>query len=58
MDTLIPGLYIWFYGVNLRIGGSQAEASYPGTVHNAIGIAIVLPGYHIFTTYQGTYDPR
>ena len=58
MDTLIPGLYLWFYSLHLRIGGSQPEPSYPGTIHSAIGIAIVLPGYRIFTTYQDSHDPR
>ena len=58
MDTLIPGLYIWFHSLHLRIGGSQAETTYPGTIHSAIGIAIVLPGYHIFTTYQDSYEGR
>ena len=58
MDTLIPGLYIWFYNLHLRIGGSQTETTYPGTIHSAIGIAIVLPGYHIFTTYQDSYEGR
>ncbi len=28
MDTLIPGLYIWFHNLHLRIGGSQAESTY------------------------------
>ena len=58
MDTLIPGLYLWFHSLHLRIGGSQPEASYPGTIHSGIGIAIVLPGYRIFTTYQDSHDPR
>ena len=58
MDTLIPGLYLWFYSLHLRIGGSQPEPSYPGTIHSAIGIAIVLPRYRIFTTYQDSHDPR
>jgi hypothetical protein len=30
---------------------------YPGTLHSFAGLAIVLPGYRIFTTYNGTYDP-
>ena len=58
MDTLIPGLYIWFHSLHLRIGGSQAETTYPGTIHSAIGIAIVLPGYRTFTTYQDSYEGR
>ena len=58
MDTLIPGLYLWFHSLHLRIGGSQPETSYPGTIHSPIGMAIVLPGYCIFTTYQDSHDPR
>ena len=57
MDTLIPGLYLWFHSIHFRIGGSQPETSYPETIHSAIGIAIVLPGYRVFTTYQDFYDP-
>ena len=58
MDTLIPGLYLWFHSFHLRIGGRQPEASYPGTIYSPIGIAIVLPGYRIFTTYQDSHAPR
>lgn len=57
MDALIPGLYIWLGAINLRIGGSSAEKSYPGTIHSSAGIALVLPGYKIWSTYQGNYDP-
>jgi hypothetical protein len=31
---------------------------YPGTIHSNVGMALVLPGYKIFTTYQGSYDPQ
>jgi hypothetical protein len=41
----------------LRIGGCEAENTYPGTIHDFWGVAIVLPGYRIFTSYQGSYDP-
>jgi len=41
-----------------RLGGSDAEESYPGTIHSFAGISLVLPGYQIFTTYKGSYDPR
>jgi hypothetical protein len=58
MDALIPGLYFWFGNVVIRIGGSEAEDSYPGTIHRPFGATLVLPGYRIFTTYQGNYDPR
>lgn len=57
MDALIPGLYAWLGNTTLRIGGCKAESTYPGTVHSSWGVAIVLPGYRIFTTYQGSYDP-
>ena len=58
MDALIPGFYFWCGFIKLRIGGSPAEPTYPGTLHSPIGIAIVLPNYRIYTTYQGSYDPR
>lgn len=57
MDALIPGLYIWLGPLKLRFGGSQPEAGYPGTIHQRAGVALVLPGYRIWSTYQGSYDP-
>ncbi len=57
LDTLIPGLYIWLGALKIRIGGSLPEESYPGTIHSPIGIALVFPGYRIYSTYQGSYDP-
>jgi hypothetical protein len=58
MDALVPGLYIWFGSLKLRLGGSEAEEGYSGTIHSSAGMALVLPGYRIYTTYQGSYDPR
>lgn len=58
MDALVPGIYFWFGSWNFRIGGSRAERSYPGTIHSFTGLALVLPGYRIYSTYQGDYDPR
>jgi hypothetical protein len=58
MDALVPGLYIWFGPLKLRLGGSKAEEGYSGTIHSSTGMALVLPGYRIYTTYQGSYDPR
>ncbi|MDX2212405.1 MAG: hypothetical protein SFY66_03865, partial [Oculatellaceae cyanobacterium bins.114] len=57
LDALIPGLYIWFGSLKVRLGGSLAEDSYSGTIHSFAGIALVLPGYRIFSTYQDSYDP-
>lgn len=57
MDALLPGLYIWLGAFAIRIGGSQPEDSYPGTIHSPVGVALVLPGYQIWSTYQGNYDP-
>jgi hypothetical protein len=57
MDALIPGLYLWIGSWSLRIGGSVSEDSYNGVLHSAMGIAIVLPGYRIYTTYKDRYDP-
>ncbi len=56
-DALIPGIYVWFGGWSFRLGGTQAEESYPGVIHRRTGIALVLPGYHIWSTYKGSYDP-
>lgn len=57
-DTLIPGFYFWWGAIKIRSGGSVAVLTYPGTIHSSIGIALVLPGYRIYTTYRGSYDPR
>jgi hypothetical protein len=57
MDALVPGLYFWRGFIKLRIGGSPAEPTYPGTLHRRIGVALVLPGYRIYSTYRGSYDP-
>ena len=38
LDTLIPGLYIWLGALKIRIGGSKAEESYPGTIHVRIQV--------------------
>lgn len=56
MDALIPGLYLWLGSVRLRLGGSRLEANYPGTIHSPAGIALVLPGYRLYSTYRGSYD--
>jgi hypothetical protein len=58
MDTLIPGFYFWCGTLTIRFGGSLPEPTYPGTIHSPIGIAIVLPGYRIYSTYQQSYDPQ
>ncbi len=57
MDALIPGLFIWFGPLKIRLGGSEAEETYPGTIHSFAGMALVLPGYRIYSTYRGSYDP-
>jgi len=57
LDCLIPGFYCWLGAIKVRIGGSSAEASYSGIIHSQFGVAVVLPGYRIYSTYQGSYDP-
>lgn len=57
MDAFIPGLYIWLGKLRIRLGGSSPEPNYPGTLHSSVGIALVLPGYRIYSTYHGSYDP-
>jgi hypothetical protein len=59
MDLLIPGLYIWAGKFGLRIGGARVDDEpyrYPGVIHSPVGIALVLPGYRIFSTYSGSMD--
>ncbi|MGB0560348.1 MAG: hypothetical protein ACPGVO_00900 [Spirulinaceae cyanobacterium] len=58
LDCLIPGFYFWLGPVQIRLGGSPPEDDYPGTIHSGVGIAIVLPGYRIYSTDVGSYDPR
>jgi hypothetical protein len=43
--------------IHIRWGGSSPEETYPGTLHSPFGIALVLPGYRIYSTYQGSYNP-
>lgn len=57
MDALITGLFIWYGPLKIRLGGSEAEETYSGTIHSFAGMALVIPGYRIFSTYQGSYDP-
>ena len=57
MDALVPGLYFWLGSIAIRIGGTEAEENYPGTIDSFAGIALVLPNYQIYSTYQGDYDP-
>ncbi|BAZ71389.1 hypothetical protein NIES4106_61860 (plasmid) [Fischerella sp. NIES-4106] len=59
MDLLIPGFYFWCPFFTIKIGGAIPDDDpyrYPGTIHDSTGIALVLPGYKIFTTYQSSYD--
>lgn len=61
MDLLVPGIYFWLGNFVLILGGEMPDDEpyrYPGTVHSFFGIAIVLPGYKILSTYTGSYDPR
>jgi hypothetical protein len=60
IDILAPGFYLWLWGFVLRIGGCEPDDTpyrYSGKIHSRAGVAIVLPGYHIWTTYTGSYDP-
>lgn len=52
MDLLIPGLYLWLPGIQIRFGGAVPDDQpykYPGQIHSHVGIALVLPGYKIVT---------
>lgn len=55
MDLLIPGFYLWLPGIYIRFGGAVPDDKpyrYPGTIHSNAGMALVLSGYKIFSTYQ------
>ncbi len=52
MDTLIPGCYAWFSSLRIRLGGSEAEETYPGTIHSFTGMALVLPGYRLVGIFR------
>lgn len=58
LDALVPGLYLWCGPVQIRLWGSLPEENYPGRIHSSVGVAVVFPGYRIFSTYRGSYDPR
>jgi hypothetical protein len=61
MDLLIPGLYVWIGNFTLRLFGEKPDDTphkYPGILNSRYGIALVLPGYRIFTTYHQSYDSR
>lgn len=61
MDTLIPGFYFWLGDFSIRLFGAEPDDTphkYPGTVNSKHGVAVIFPGYHIFTTYKDSYDPR
>jgi hypothetical protein len=61
MDLLIPGVYFWVGNFAIRLWGSEPDDSpykYPGKLNSRYGLALVLPGYRIFTTYNESYDPR
>jgi hypothetical protein len=61
MDLLIPGLYIWIGSFSIRLFGTKPDDNpykYPGTLNSRFGMALVLPGYRIFTTCKNSYDPR
>lgn len=61
IDLLIPGLYIWLGPLKIRIGGDRPDDQpypYPGTIHSRFGVALVLPGYHLLTSYRDSFDPR
>ena len=57
LDALILCFYLWLGPLKIRLGGSPSEETYPGTIRSPFGIALVLPGYRIYSTYQDSYDP-
>lgn len=43
IDTLTPGLYIWFYNINIMLGGTICSADYNLVIPTDFGFGIVLP---------------
>jgi hypothetical protein len=58
MDALVPGFFAWIGPIKLRFGGCPSEPNYSGTLNSFAGVALVLPGYRIYSTHSGSYDPR
>ena len=58
LDALVPGLYIWCGPLRIRLWGCLPEKNYSGVIHSIAGVALVLPNYRIYSTYNGSYDPR
>jgi len=58
LDALVPGIYVWCGPLKIRLWGSLPEENYPGTIHSIVGMALVLPGYRIYSTYRDSYDAR
>jgi hypothetical protein len=60
IDLLHPGFYLWLGKFTLRLGGfaqpDDAPYRYPGDLRTKVGVAIVLPGYKVFTTYRQSFD--
>ena len=56
IEALIPDFYAWFCSLRFRIGVSDAEETYLSMIYSFASVALVLPGYRIFSTYQGEYD--
>lgn len=58
LDALVPGIYLWYGPLKIRLWGSLPEENYSGAIHRAVGIALVFPYCRIYSTYNGSYDPR
>lgn len=54
-DALVPGIYIWFDGVALRLGGTNAPPSYHFIPCSNRGLTIVVSPSLVFSTDNQPY---
>jgi hypothetical protein len=54
-DTLIPGIYIWFDGLVLKVGGTNAPSYYYFIPCSSRGLTIVVSPSIVFTTDNQPY---
>ncbi|MGD1939274.1 MAG: hypothetical protein ACFCA4_17235 [Cyanophyceae cyanobacterium] len=58
MDCLVPGFYVWLGWFSVCFRSCEAEDNYPGTIYEAVGVALVIQNHRIWTTYKGGYDSQ
>jgi hypothetical protein len=56
IDTLVPGIYLWWGNYCYKSSNINAESTYPGVIKDNKGFAIILPNYKIWTSYKKSLD--